>query len=152
MHSNSHDFIIQCFNSIFLSSYSWLHICFFYWIPGKTVFYQIPFLEWIQPPLFCFILWSFDFVIYLLFIGTGEIAMIIKSQSEMNISSWRFHVTFKKQIINTWKLPLHFSLESDHSSLCLVHVSSISKLYQDYIRSISGLIFGWIQEQRKRSH
>jgi len=30
---------------------------------------------------------------------SDEIAMIIKSQTEMNISSWRFHLTFKKQII-----------------------------------------------------
>jgi len=29
-----------------------------------------------------------------------EIAMIIKSQTEMNISSWRFHLATKKQIIN----------------------------------------------------
>jgi len=30
-----------------------------------------------------------------------EIAMNVKSQTEMNISSWRFHVAFKKQIIYT---------------------------------------------------
>ena len=29
---------------------------------------------------------------------SDEIAMIIKSQSEMNISSWRFHVAFKNKL------------------------------------------------------
>jgi hypothetical protein len=29
-----------------------------------------------------------------------EIAMIVKSQTEMNISSGRFHLAFKKQIIH----------------------------------------------------
>jgi len=33
-------------------------------------------------------------------LSTDEIALIEKSQTEMRISSWLFHMTFKKQIIH----------------------------------------------------